>query len=317
MCIHTVNGKTALITGANSGVGLSSALALAQRGARVILGCRNASKAAEATREVAAVARGSEPTWVQVDLADLASVRAAAEELQADGEAIDILMLNAGVMAMPRSRTADGFEVHFGTNHLGHFALAGRLLPLLVAARAPRVVTTASLAHRVGRMRWHDPNWSGRFYSASLAYGQSKLANLLFMRELDRRARGAGSDLLSVAAHPGSAHTNLASQAGNRVVQWIYEGLRKLATQPAERGALPLLHAATAPGIPGGSYWGPSGPLEAFGQPAPAAMSRSARDDGAARRLWTLSEDLTGVSWGDLPPAAKPTIPRPLEEARP
>ena len=291
------SAKTVLITGGNSGIGLQSALAIAARGARVLLACRNPAKAAWAVQQVASVATMVEPRAVPLDLGDLGSVRACAAELLDDEMAIDVLMLNAGVMAMPRSWTVDGFEVHFGTNHLGHFALAGLLMPKVLTAPAPRVVTTASLAHRWGRVRWQDPNWNGRFYSSTLAYGQSKVANLLFMRELDRRARAADAKLISVAAHPGAAHTNLATQQDNLAVRWFYDFLRRYGTQSAEQGALPLLYAATMPGVRGGSYFGPDGLLELHGNPTNAVMSATARNATAAQRLWGLSERLTGVSW--------------------
>jgi NAD(P)-dependent dehydrogenase (short-subunit alcohol dehydrogenase family) len=291
-------GRTVLITGSNSGIGLESALALAARGARVLLACRDRGRAGSARARVAAAATGAAPEVLELDLADLASVRACGRGLLDAGTPVDVLMLNAGVMAMPRGRTADGFETHLGTNHLGHFALAGTLAPALLAAPAPRLVTTSSLAHRAGRVRWRDPQWTGRVYSATLAYGQSKLANLLFTRELDRRARAAGSALVAVAAHPGGAQTNLAHVHGNPLSRAFYDFMRPR-TQPAAQGALPQLYAATEP-VPGGSYWGPDGPLEYSGRPAPAATARAARDDRAARRLWELSEQLTGVRWPAL-----------------
>jgi NAD(P)-dependent dehydrogenase (short-subunit alcohol dehydrogenase family) len=292
-------GKVALITGANSGLGLHSAVALAARGAHVLMACRDPRRAAVAVEQVAAVASGPPPVAVQLDLADLGSVRAGAGKIAAQAPVIDLMLLNAGVMAMPRSRTADDFEIHLGTNHLGHFALAGRLIPQVLAAPAPRVVVTSSLGHWAGRIRWNDPNWTRRFYSSTLAYGQSKLANLLFMGELARRADASGSPLLVAAAHPGSAHTNLASHNDNPVVRTVYDLLRRYSTQPAEMGALPQLYAATMPDVVRADYWGPDGPFEFHGGPARASVSRAARDRVAGERLWTLSERLTGVSWPD------------------
>lgn len=292
-------GKTVVITGANSGIGLEAACALAAAGARVVLACRDPGRARQAAERVSDVARGPAPEVASLDLADLGSVRACAVGLRERIAVVDVLMLNGGVMAMPRSRTDDGFEIHLGTNHLGHFALAGQMIDQLLAARTPRVVVTSSLAHWVGRVRWKDPNWTGRWYSASLAYGQSKLANLLFVDELSRRVRAAGSHLLAVAAHPGSARTNLATQNQNPVVRAAYGLLRTSTTQPAADGALPLLHAAVVPGLEPGSYWGPSGSFELHGPAGPASRSRSARDALAARRLWEMSERLTGVRWPD------------------
>jgi NAD(P)-dependent dehydrogenase (short-subunit alcohol dehydrogenase family) len=291
------SGKTVLITGANSGLGLQSARSFAASGARVLMACRDTERAARAAAEVTAVAREHKPALMSLDLADLRSIRLCAAQILDSEPVIDVLMLNAGVMAMPLSRTADGFELHFGVNHLGHFALAGRLIDRVLAARAGRVVATSSLAHRIGRMRWDDLNWNRRFYSASLAYGQSKLANLLFVAELDRRFRSFGAPAIAVAAHPGSAHTNLASQAPNPVVARFYDLLRDKTTQPAAEGALPQLRAATAPDVTGGDFWGPAGWLELHGAPARAGKSRAARDEAAARRLWAISEQLTGVTW--------------------
>lgn len=306
MTIPNQSGKTVLITGANSGLGLQSAHAFAASGARVLMACRDAGRAAGPLAEVKAVARAQEPVLLSLDLADLGSVRACAAQIQDSEPAIDVLMLNAGVMAMPRSRTADGFELHFGINHLGHFALAGLLIDRVLAAPAGRVVTVSSLAHRIGRMRWNDLNWSGRFYSAALAYGQSKLANLLFVAELDRRLQSVGAPAIAVAAHPGMARTHLASQAPNPVVARFYDLLRERTTQSAADGALPQLHAATGPDVAGRDFWGPDGRLEMHGAPALAGRSRAARDADDARRLWTVSEQLTGVTWRPMLSTEKP-----------
>lgn len=294
--------KTVLITGASSGIGLESAIEFAQRGARVVMACRPGDKAERALDRVAESAHDIAPQLVALDLADLSSVRACAHAVNQTEDRIDVLMLNAGVMAVPRSKTVDGFESHFGTNHLGHFALAGLLMPLVLASPEKRVVTTSSLAHWSGRIRWNDPNWTGRFYSPSLAYGQSKLGNLLFMRELDRRARAADLPLVSTAAHPGIAHTNLAHEHNNIFSRLFFDGFRRLGAQPADLGALPLLYAATVADVPGGSYWGPNGRLEVHGHPTRANASPAARDDAAAARLWALSTELTGVDWEDTMP---------------
>jgi NAD(P)-dependent dehydrogenase (short-subunit alcohol dehydrogenase family) len=294
-------GRTVLITGANSGLGLRSAEALAARGARVLMACRNETKAKAAVEEVRAVATAAEPEVVRLDLADLASVRTAAEHIGELAPELDVLMNNAGVMALPPGRTADGFEVQFGTNHLGHFALTGLLLPALLRAQAPRVVTTSSFAHRMGRMRWDDLNWHHGRYRKWLAYGQSKLANLLYTFELDRRARDAGAHLVSVAAHPGYANTHLQAagpeQSGNRLML-IGSGLANRAlAQSDAMGALPQLYAATMPDVTSAEYFGPNGRLETRGFPRRVGSNNASRDPAAARRLWQTSEELTGVTY--------------------
>jgi NAD(P)-dependent dehydrogenase (short-subunit alcohol dehydrogenase family) len=298
-------GRTVLVTGANSGLGLRSAEALARHGAAVLLGCRNAERAEAAREQVAAVATGPDPVVVSLDLADLASVRKAAAEVDGTVERLDVLMNNAGVMALPLSRTADGFEMQFGTNHLGHFALTGLLLPALLRAERPRVVTTSSRAHVAGRNTWDDPNDERSRYSRWGAYGRSKLANLLFMRELGRRAQAAGTDLLSVAAHPGYASTHLLGPSTELRGGWLLPRLagavaaagNGLVAQSDAAGALPQLYAATMGDVTPGDYYGPDGPFEMRGAPRLVGMSAQARDDAAAARLWELSEQLTGVTF--------------------
>ncbi len=305
-------GVTVFISGANSGIGLESAKAFARSGAQVLMGCRDPQRGESARAEVAraAAATAPDPVLLRLDLADLSSVRAVAAEVAEAGTVIDVLMLNAGVMAMPRGRTSDGFELHFGINHLGHFALAGLLMPSVLAAASPRVVTTASLAHWAGHIRWTDPNFSGRFYWAFLAYAQSKLANLIFMGELGKRAHAAGLPLISTSARPGASRTGLATQNEHPLVKFGYGLAHKYAAQPAAMGALPQLYAATMPGVRSGSYWGPDGRLERQGHPAPAQMSRAAtRDPSAGRRLWELSERLTGVSFGGAFNGANLSLP--------
>jgi protochlorophyllide reductase len=242
---------------------------------------------------------------VALDLADLASVRKAATEVDGTVERLDVLMNNAGLMAPPLGRTADGFELQFGTNHLGHFALTGLLLPALRRATAPRVVTTSSGVHRMGRNQWDDPNYERKRYGKWTAYGNSKLANLLFMRELGHRAEAAGSDLVSVAAHPGYASTHLQGTSAGQAGGWLLTRAMTAATslgnavlaQSDAAGAVPQLYAATAAGVAPGDYVGPDGLFELRGTPTAVDMSGAARDDEAARRLWTLSEELTGVTY--------------------
>jgi protochlorophyllide reductase len=298
-------GRTVVVTGANSGLGLRSAEALARRGAAVVLACRDVGRAEAARAGVAAAATGPAPTVVVLDLADLASVRKAADEIAERCGRIDVLMNNAGVMAPPLQRTADGFEMQFGTNHLGHFALTGLLLPALLRAERPRVVTTSSLMHRRSDDRWDDPNAELRSGERWTAYGRSKLANLLFMRELARGARDAGRDLVSVAAHPGYAATHLQRTTARHTGGWLVSHVAgamvavgsRVVAQSDAAGALPQLYAATMPDVASGDYFGPGGPFEVRGAPARVGMARAARDDTAARRLWALSEDLTGVTY--------------------
>jgi NAD(P)-dependent dehydrogenase (short-subunit alcohol dehydrogenase family) len=292
-------GRTVVVTGATSGLGLRSAEALAARGARVLLAGRSPSRLETAAAGVQAVASGPAPEAVVLDLADLSSVRAGAADIAGRAGAVDVLMNNAGVMAVPEARTVDGFELQLATNHLGHVALTGLLLPALLAAPAARVVTTSSVAHRMGRIREDDLQWERRPYSRWGAYGQSKLANLLFAFELDRRAQRAGTALVSVAAHPGYADTHLQTAgpelAGRRASAAFFRVLNALVAQSDAQGALPQLYAATMPDAGGGSFWGPDGPGEVRGGPRRVGASRAATDEGAARRLWERSEALTGV----------------------
>jgi NAD(P)-dependent dehydrogenase (short-subunit alcohol dehydrogenase family) len=297
-------GRTVLVTGANSGLGLRTAEAVAAKGARVLLGCRDPGRGEAARSAVAALATGPAPELVSLDLADLGSVRDAARSVADAVEGLDVLVNNAGVMAMPLRRTADGFELQFATNHLGHFALTGLLLPALLRAEGPRVVTVSSNGHRMGRNDWSDPNWERRRYLKWMAYGQSKLANLLFTRELARRARETGSSLVAVAAHPGNSATHLlpasTDASGWRVVGQIMNWGNRLIAQPDSAGALPQLYAATMPDVIPGEYFGPDRFFQLRGHPTRVGSSTAAQDDDSARRLWELSEDMTGVTyaWG-------------------
>jgi NAD(P)-dependent dehydrogenase (short-subunit alcohol dehydrogenase family) len=287
--IGDLSGRTAIVTGANSGIGFVEAKTLAEHGAHVTLAVRNV----DAGREAAARIAGS--TEVQhLDLASLDSVRAFAAGVQGP---VDLLVNNAGVMAPPARRTTvDGFELQFATNHLGHFALTGLLLPALLAAPAPRVTTVASIAHNQGDERVVAGNPPDG-YNPSVSYGQTKLANLLFALELHRRATAAGSHLTSTAAHPGVAVTHLMASRDGMGARWAVRTfappLMRLVLPGSEGGAESILYAATvaAPG----SYTGPQGPGEIRGKVGPAKLSRHATDEDLARRLWTISEDLTGV----------------------
>ncbi|MFD9550850.1 oxidoreductase [Nocardia salmonicida] len=273
-------GRTIIVTGANSGLGAATARALAAAGARVILACRDTAKA----ERVAAGMRG-ETEVRELDLANLNSVRAFTDSI----ERVDVLINNAGVMALPLRRTADGFEMQFGTNHLGHFALTNLLLDRIT----DRVVTVSSVAHRIGKIDLVDPNWEQRHYDRWLAYGQSKLANLMFAFELQRRLAGEGAAVISVAAHPGYAATELMShtETVQDAVMWL--GNRMLA-QDAHQGALPTLFAAAA-AVKAGTFYGPDGFLGLRGNPARAGSAPTARNRKVAAELWELSEKLCGL----------------------
>jgi NAD(P)-dependent dehydrogenase (short-subunit alcohol dehydrogenase family) len=288
--------RVAVVTGANSGLGLVAARELARAGATVVIACRNTAKGDQAAAEISARVPSAKLDVRALDLADLASVRGFAARLTGQHRTVDLLINNAGVMATPHRRTADGFELQFGTNHLGHFALTGLLLPNLLCARAPRVVTLSSGAHRIGRIKFDDLQ-SERRYQNWLAYGQSKLANLMFAFELARRAKLAGTKLISAAAHPGYAATNLQFAGPSKPEALLMAITNRLLAQSAEMGALPTLYAATYPGVPNGAFVGPDGFMEQRGHPHLVTGVARAYDEEAWRRLWEVSEELTGVSY--------------------
>jgi NAD(P)-dependent dehydrogenase (short-subunit alcohol dehydrogenase family) len=296
-------GGTAVVTGANSGIGFEAARALARRGARVVLACRNPDRAREAARAIEGESPAGAVEVRALDLASLASVRAFAEGLQRDPGRLELLVNNAGVMAIPRRTTADGFEMQLGTNHLGHFALTGLLLDRLLAAPAARIVTVSSSVHRIGRIVFDDLQGERR-YGAWRAYAQSKLANLLFAFELQRRLVAAGAAALSVACHPGYAATQLQfvgpRLSGSSLMHGIMAFGNRLFAQDAAAGALPTLYAATAPDVRGGDFVGPDGVGEMRGHPKRVAPAARARDERSAARLWEVSEALTGVRYGAL-----------------
>ena len=274
-------GRTVVVTGANSGLGAATARVLAARGARVVLACRTVAKG-----ERAAASMPGDVSVRALDLANLASVRAFADGA---GE-IDVLINNAGIMAVPKARTADGFEAQFGTNFLGHFALTGLLLPKIT----DRVVTLTSVAHRMGHIDLDDLNWQRRRYRRWRAYGQSKLADLMFAIELQRRLAAVSSPVLSLAAHPGYAATEL--QSHTESVQDRLMGVgNRLFAQSADMGALPTLFAASMPDVAGGDFYGPDGLGETRGHPRRVTGSAAARDEAMAARLWSRAEALTGV----------------------
>jgi NAD(P)-dependent dehydrogenase (short-subunit alcohol dehydrogenase family) len=288
------SGRTAIVTGANSGLGLITARELARAGARVVLACRNTQKGESALSDCEAAALGAEVELEQLDLASLDSVRGFAERFRAGHDGLDLLINNAGVMATPRRRTADGFELQFGTNHLGHFALTALLIGAMEGREDARVVTLSSGAHRIGRIAFDNLGGDRRYFRWR-AYGQSKLANLLFALELDRRLRAAGSTVRSLSAHPGYAATNLQFAGPPGVDAAIMKVSNRVIAQSDEMGALPTLYAATEPGLEGGTFCGPDGFLEQRGHPKRVAPSSAARDEEVARRLWQVSEEMTGV----------------------
>ena len=288
-------GRIAIVTGANSGLGLVTARELARKGALVVLACRNMEKGRAALADVAAAATGPPPELEELDLADLSSVRSFAERFSGAHDGLDLLINNAGVMASPRRHTADGFELHLGTNHLGHFALTNLLLPLMEGREDARVVTLSSNAHKTVRGIAFDNLNGDRHYFRWNAYGQSKLANLLFALELDRRLRASGSTVKSLAAHPGYTATNLQSAAAPLADRLVMKVTNAAVGQSAEMGALPVLYAATEPGLEGGTYAGPDGIGEHRGHPEVVQPNRVARNEETARRLWEVSADVTAV----------------------
>ncbi|MFF2960890.1 oxidoreductase [Streptomyces sp. NPDC057963] len=296
------SGRTAVVTGANSGIGLITARELARRGARVLLACRDETRGKEAASRIRAAVTGADVAFVPLDLADLESVRACAAAHMP--ERIDLLINNAGVMALPYGKTADGFERQFGVNHLGHFALTGLLLPKLLGTPGARVVSVSSGMHALSDIDMGDLN-SERNYRRWIAYGRSKTANLLFVHELARRLAAAGSEVVAAAAHPGYAATNLQTAGvrmeNRKAAERVVELGNRLIAQPASAGALPTLYAATAPGVRPDSFTGPR-LLSWRGAPAPSWRAGWTLNDVAGERLWVASEQLTGVTYPGLTP---------------
>jgi NAD(P)-dependent dehydrogenase (short-subunit alcohol dehydrogenase family) len=289
-------GRLAVITGANTGLGLETAKALTAHGAAVVLAVRDLDKGKDAATRITAANPGADVSIQRLDLSSLDSVRGAAHDLRASHDRIDLLINNAGVMYTPRSTTADGFELQFGTNHLGHFAFTGLLLDRLLAAAGSRVLTVSSVGHRIRARINFDDLQSEHGYSRIAAYGQSKLANLMFTYELQRRLASTGSTTIAVAAHPGGSNTELVrnSPAPLRALNAV---LGPMIAQNAAMGALPTLRAATDPGVLGGQYYGPDGFRELRGHPKVVDSSRQSHDTDIQRRLWAASEDLTGVTY--------------------
>jgi NAD(P)-dependent dehydrogenase (short-subunit alcohol dehydrogenase family) len=298
-----LSGRTVVVTGGNSGIGFEAALGFARRGAEVVLACRDLGKARAASAAIRAAVPRASALPMQLDLASLASVRRFAADFAAARASLDVLCNNAGVMATPYRTTADGFEMQLGTNHLGHFALTGLLLDRLLAAPRARVVNVSSNAHKMGRIRFDDLHGQ-RAYKKWDAYGQSKLANLLFTYELQRRFERAAARAISVACHPGYAATNLQvsgpRMARSKGMERVWTLANALFSQSAAMGALPTLYAATAPDVEGGDYVGPGRFFENRGYPGKARSSPRSHDRDAAARLWEVSAELTGVRYEAL-----------------
>ena len=294
--VPSPTGRTGVITGANTGMGFEAARVLAARGASVVLAVRNLDKGKDAASAITTATPGADVTIQHLDVSSLESVQTAAEELRARHATIDLLINNAGVMYPPRSTTVDGFELQFGTNHLGHFALTGLLLDRLLPVPGSRVVTISSLGHRIrADIHFDDLQWEHR-YSRIGAYGQSKLANLMFAYELQRRLTARDASPVAVAAHPGFSNTEL----GRNMPAPLRRGATLFApylSQAPAMGALPTLRAATDPAVLGGQYYGPGGFREALGHPVVVASSARSHDAGIQRRLWAVSEELTGVTF--------------------
>jgi NAD(P)-dependent dehydrogenase (short-subunit alcohol dehydrogenase family) len=298
--IPDLSGKTIVVTGGNSGIGYEAALEFARKRADVILACRDLGKARTAAAQISSAVPGAKVDVMELDLSNLASVRGFSDAFHLQHQALHVLCNNAGVMAIPYRQTADGFEMQFGTNHLGHFALTGLLLDRLLATEGARVVNVASGAHRMGKIRFDDLQWKNG-YRKWMAYGQSKLANLLFTLELQRKLDAAGKKLLCVACHPGYAATNLQAvgpkMSGSSMMEYLSEAGNRLLAQSAAMGALPTEYAAVASDVKGGDYIGPDGMAELWGNPAHVGRSAAAQDGAAASRLWEVSEQLTKVHY--------------------
>lgn len=294
------SGRIAVVTGANSGLGYYTSLALARQGGRVIMACRNLVKGEEARQALMSFQPEAEPELWELDLSDLSSVRSFADKLLAVHGGPDLLINNAGVMALPYMKTRDGFEMQFGVNHLGHFALAALLFPGMKDKPEARIINVSSLAHHSGRIRFDDIHWA-KGYSKWGAYGMSKLANLLFTSELNRKLREAKSTIITAAAHPGYADTSLVAKGmlmdDSKGIAGFVNLANRFLAQSGEMGSLPSLYAATSPDVEAGAFYGPSGLLKMRGWPAREKPNSKRVTTELAVRLWELSEDLTGIKF--------------------
>lgn len=294
------SGRIAVVTGANSGLGYETSLALARKGAQVVMACRNMEKGQKAFDDIRKLIPDTKLELMQLDLSSLESVRTFAADYLKRYDQLDLLINNAGVMAIPRRETVDGFEMQFGTNHLGHFALTGLLLDVILKTPGSRIVNVSSVAHTMGTINFDDLHGE-KEYTRYGAYGQSKLANLLFTFELQRKLEITGAQTISVAAHPGYSATNLQhvpAQATNNFLDKLLTSLgNRFMAQSQEMGTLPQLYAAVAPDVKGGAYYGPDGFMETRGYPTEVQARPKAHDRVVAERLWQVSEELTGVTY--------------------
>lgn len=298
--IPDLSGKVAIVTGANSGIGFETAKELARNGAHTVMACRDLEKAEKAVDELRTEVPKAPVELMELDLADLDSVRTFAAAFRESHDRIDLLINNAGIMMTPYGRTADGFEQQLGTNHLGHFALTGLLIELIIATNHSRIVNVSSVGHRMGSMDFENLQYESGGYKPTRAYGRSKLANLLFTYELQRRFRGVNASSEALASHPGSSNTNLARELDRyRVIRAVQPLVSRFSQSP-QMGALPTLRAATDPDAFGGQYFGPSGFMEQRGSPKVVSSNDPSLDAEDARRLWKVSEELTGVTYGPL-----------------
>ncbi len=296
-----LTGKVIIVTGANSGIGFEAAKEFTRKGAQTILACRSMDKAQAALAEIKADIPNATAEIMQLDLASLASVRQFADDFKAKYDRLDVLVNNAGIMMVPYGTTADGFERQLGTNHLGHFALTGLLFDWLRKTPGSRVVNISSSGHRFGDMDFDNLNFeNGEGYSPIGAYGRSKLANLLFTKELQRRFDELGINALAVAAHPGISQTNLTAHMEDRWYFKLFKPVMPLMVQSAAMGALPTIRAAVDPNVTGGQYFGPDGPKERRGYPVVVEANEAAHNAADAQKLWQVSEQLTGVEFGAL-----------------
>ncbi|MDT8322875.1 MAG: oxidoreductase [Bacteroidota bacterium] len=287
--IGDLTGRRAIVTGASSGIGYETARVLAAKGAQVVLAVRNLRKGSAAADALRGETEGARVDVMEMDLARLASVEAFAFAVRDGFDRLDLLINNAGVMIPPYGKTADGFELQMGTNHFGHFALTGHLLPLLMSTPGARIVNVSSMAHRAGKLDFNDLNWEQRSYNASRAYSDSKIANLYFTDELARRLAAADADVLAVAAHPGWTATELQPHSS------LFDFLNRFFAQAPEMGALPTLRAALDPDAESGAFYGPAGFLQLRGYPVRVEASARARNSSIAAQLWEFSRQLTGV----------------------
>lgn len=298
--ISDQRGKVAIITGANSGIGFEAARALAQKGAQVVMACRDEKRGNDAAETIRREEVAGEVEMMILDLGDLASVRRFVENFAQRHAQVDILLNNAGIMRIPYRQTADGFEMQFGVNHLGHFALTGLLLPVIARTPQARVVTVSSSLHHSGHINFADLN-ARTNYDKGAAYSQAKVANLLFAYELQRKFVEHGFDAISVGAHPGYSATNLQfvgpQMENSRLMNLVMSFSNRVIAQSAAMGALPLLYAATAPDVKGGEYFGPDGMGESRGYPHRVVSSAESHNQEIARRLWSVSEEMTGVHY--------------------